>query len=228
MSATRWPRPGVLAVFTGADIDVGPMPPVLPRFDPALSLPLLARRRRALRRRAGRGRRRRHGGARRRRGRAGRGRATTPLPTGVPCSEHLDDDVAETLRGRRRRRRPVRRLRRGRHALADAPAHGGLPARDPCRRVGVGRRRPAPPLAQRAGAARGEDGAAGGLRARAHDGARDRARRRRRVRAEVRQLSRRRRHGVGRAPHRARRPVDRDPQREHGRAAPRPWAGADA
>src|SRR6186997_2604091 len=35
--------PGVVAVFTGTDIDVGPMPPVLPRFDPALSLPLLAR-----------------------------------------------------------------------------------------------------------------------------------------------------------------------------------------
>ena len=33
---------GVLAVFTGADLDVGPMAPVLGRFDPALSLPLLA------------------------------------------------------------------------------------------------------------------------------------------------------------------------------------------
>src|SRR4051794_181415 len=35
--------PGVIAVFTAAELDVGPMPPVLPRFDPALSLPLLAR-----------------------------------------------------------------------------------------------------------------------------------------------------------------------------------------
>jgi carbon-monoxide dehydrogenase large subunit len=35
--------PGVLAVFTGDDVDVGPMPPVLPSFDPALSPPLLAR-----------------------------------------------------------------------------------------------------------------------------------------------------------------------------------------
>jgi aerobic carbon-monoxide dehydrogenase large subunit len=35
--------PGVGAVYTGVDIDVGPMPPVLPRFDPALSPPLLAR-----------------------------------------------------------------------------------------------------------------------------------------------------------------------------------------
>jgi aerobic carbon-monoxide dehydrogenase large subunit len=35
--------PGAVAVFTGADLDVGPMPPVLPRFDPLLSLPLLAR-----------------------------------------------------------------------------------------------------------------------------------------------------------------------------------------
>ena len=43
MSVTRSAAPGVMAVFTGTDIDVGPMPPVLPRFDPALSLPLLAR-----------------------------------------------------------------------------------------------------------------------------------------------------------------------------------------
>jgi carbon-monoxide dehydrogenase large subunit len=35
--------PGVCAVYTGVDIDVGPMPPVLPHFDPALSPPLLAR-----------------------------------------------------------------------------------------------------------------------------------------------------------------------------------------
>ena len=35
--------PGVAAVFTGADIGIGPMPPVLPSFDPALSPPLLAR-----------------------------------------------------------------------------------------------------------------------------------------------------------------------------------------
>ena len=28
--------PGVVAAFTAADVDVGPMPPVLPRFDPAL------------------------------------------------------------------------------------------------------------------------------------------------------------------------------------------------
>jgi aerobic carbon-monoxide dehydrogenase large subunit len=34
--------PGVRGVFTGVDIDIGPMPPVLPRFDPALSPPLLA------------------------------------------------------------------------------------------------------------------------------------------------------------------------------------------
>jgi carbon-monoxide dehydrogenase large subunit len=36
-------RPGVRAVFTAADLDVGDMPPVLPRFDAALSARLLAR-----------------------------------------------------------------------------------------------------------------------------------------------------------------------------------------
>jgi carbon-monoxide dehydrogenase large subunit len=35
--------PGVVGVFTGSDVDVGPMPPVLPHFDPQLSPPLLAR-----------------------------------------------------------------------------------------------------------------------------------------------------------------------------------------
>ena len=36
---------GVHAVFTASDLDVGDMPPVLPRFDPALSPRLLARER---------------------------------------------------------------------------------------------------------------------------------------------------------------------------------------
>ena len=36
-------RPGVRAIFTAGDLDVGDMPPVLPRFDPALSARLLAR-----------------------------------------------------------------------------------------------------------------------------------------------------------------------------------------
>ena len=36
-------RPGVRAVFTAGDLDIGDMPPVLPRFDPALSARLLAR-----------------------------------------------------------------------------------------------------------------------------------------------------------------------------------------
>ncbi len=36
-------QPGVRAVFTARDLDVGDMPPVLPRFDPALSARLLAR-----------------------------------------------------------------------------------------------------------------------------------------------------------------------------------------
>ena len=34
--------PGVVAVFTAADLDIGPMPPVLPRFDPVFSPPVLA------------------------------------------------------------------------------------------------------------------------------------------------------------------------------------------
>jgi carbon-monoxide dehydrogenase large subunit len=34
--------PGVIGVFTAADLDIGPMPPVLPRFDPMLSPPVLA------------------------------------------------------------------------------------------------------------------------------------------------------------------------------------------
>ena len=38
-------RPGVRAVFTADDLDVGDMPPVLPRFDPMLSPRLLARER---------------------------------------------------------------------------------------------------------------------------------------------------------------------------------------
>ena len=36
-------KSGVVAVFTAGDLDVGDMPPVLPRFDPALSARLLAR-----------------------------------------------------------------------------------------------------------------------------------------------------------------------------------------
>jgi carbon-monoxide dehydrogenase large subunit len=36
-------KPGVRAIFTARDLDVGDMPPVLPRFDPALSARLLAR-----------------------------------------------------------------------------------------------------------------------------------------------------------------------------------------
>jgi carbon-monoxide dehydrogenase large subunit len=35
-------RPGVIGVFVAADLDIGPMPPVLPRFAPELSPPLLA------------------------------------------------------------------------------------------------------------------------------------------------------------------------------------------
>ena len=38
-------RPGVRAIFTASDLDVGDMPPVLPRFDPAFSARLLARER---------------------------------------------------------------------------------------------------------------------------------------------------------------------------------------
>jgi carbon-monoxide dehydrogenase large subunit len=34
--------PGVVAVFTADDLDIGPMPPVLPRFAPVLSPPILA------------------------------------------------------------------------------------------------------------------------------------------------------------------------------------------
>src|SRR4051794_34790887 len=86
--------PGVVAVFTGADIDVGPMPPVLPRFDPALSLPLLAR---DVVRYVGEP--------------VAVVVADTPataadaaelvvvefdvLPAGAPVFEHLDDDIAE-------------------------------------------------------------------------------------------------------------------------------------
>ena len=36
-------KPGVLDVFTAGDLDIGDMPPVLPRFDPVLSARLLAR-----------------------------------------------------------------------------------------------------------------------------------------------------------------------------------------
>ena len=38
-------RPGVRGVFSASDLDVGDMPPVLPRFDPAVSPRLLARER---------------------------------------------------------------------------------------------------------------------------------------------------------------------------------------
>jgi carbon-monoxide dehydrogenase large subunit len=38
-------RPGVRGVFTANDLDIGDMPPVLPRFDPAVSARLLARER---------------------------------------------------------------------------------------------------------------------------------------------------------------------------------------
>jgi carbon-monoxide dehydrogenase large subunit len=37
--------PGVLGVFTADDVDIGPMPPVLPRFDPGYSAPILAEQR---------------------------------------------------------------------------------------------------------------------------------------------------------------------------------------
>ena len=97
------------------------------------------------------------------------------------------------------------------------PRTGRVPDGEPRCRVGVGLRRAAAPLAERAGAARGEDGAAGGLRPRCHAGPRRRARRRRRVRAEVRQLPRGRRDRVGGTPTRPSCALVRDAQREHGR-----------
>ena len=171
----------MVAVFTGADLDVGPMPPVLPRFDPALSLPLLA------------------GDVVRYVGEpvavvvAENAAAAADaadlvvveydaLPDDTPLFDHLSDDIAETY--------AVGDDAEGLFDGCDVvvslalthPRMAACPLENTSGRVGLGHRRPSAPLAQRAGSARGEDGPAGGLRPRAHHGARDRARRRRRIR----------------------------------------------
>ena len=157
-----------------------------------------------------------------------------PLPVVVAPGDAAKDetllfpDVGTNVAARRRlarlRRELLRRLRGDRLGHARQSAHGSVPAGATFGRRRGGRRRPRHRLALDADAAPGPLRARGNARRRPGSDPRRRARRRRRVRRQDagRRGDPRR---LARAPPRTGCPLDRVPQREHGRARPRPGAG---
>ena len=196
--------PGVLAVYTAADLGLEPVPAA---FNPMVARPLLAPREGPLRRRAGR----------RRRQRSGATRARTP-----PSRSIVDYDAARRRWSTSRPRWPAARCctrtpaatsvfdstalgmpgitgdaffegcEVGRHAAARQPARRPVPPRGARLGRGVGRR-PAPPVAVARSTPRARTRVDhGGQRRRAGPGPHHHPRRRRRLRRQDRRATRRR------------------------------------